>query len=334
LSERLQHLPGTEAVGMADANPFETRRSFEVTTSFTVEGRPPDPPGREKQTEWLPVSAGYFKALGVPLLRGRLFNANEDLRDTPPVVLINQTFARRYFPGEDPIGKHLTLGIAHDTGAGPVVTAQGEIVGVVGDVKDQSLADSVGPCTYSPYSSGPFHLAVILRSTADPSTLMRATQAAIRELDPDVPVYDFRSLDRAISASVSQERFYTLLLGAFAAIALVLAALGIYGVISYVVSQRTSELGIRIALGAAPERVLRHVLSDGMGLTLGGLALGLLGAVGFTRAISTLLFGVPPLDPLTYLGVICGLTAVALFACWIPARRAARLDPVIAMRAE
>jgi putative ABC transport system permease protein len=336
LSERLRNMPGTQAIGIADANPFETQRTFEITTSFNVDGRPKNPLGHDTETELMPVTAGYFRALGVPLMRGRLFSAAEDLNDTPPVVIVNQAFVRRYFPGEEAIGKRIVLGIAHGTGdpSNPDETAQGEIIGIVGDVREQSLADTVSPRTYVPFNAGPFHVAALLRTTADPDAVAQAIRASIRELDPDVPVYDLHTLDDALSASVAQPRFYAILLGTFATIALILAALGIYGVISYTVSQRTTELGIRIALGAAPERVLRLVLGDGMGLTAAGLAIGVLGAVGLTRTISTLLFGVPPLDPLTYVATILGLAAVAALACWIPARRAARVDPVIAMRTE
>jgi putative ABC transport system permease protein len=336
LNDRLRGLPGTQAVGIAGANPFETLRNFDLSTSFTVDGRPKPPPGQETETQYQPVTSGYFQALGVPLIRGRLFSAAEDLKDSPPVVIINQAFVQRYFPNEDPIGRHLVLGITHGTGdpAQPELTAEGDIIGIVGNVREQSLADTVSPCTYVPFNSGPFHVAALVRTSADPALVSRAMRLAVRAIDPDIAVYDVHSLDRALSVSVAQPRFYVLLLGSFATIALILAALGIYGVISYSVSQRTTELGIRIALGAAPDRVLRLVLRGGMGLTAAGLAIGVLGAVGLTRAISTLLFGIPPLDPLTYVGAILGLAAVALLACWIPARRAARVDPVTAMRAE
>jgi putative ABC transport system permease protein len=336
LIERLRHLPGTVDAGVANAYPFAAYKGFEVSTSFDVAGQPRAMPGQEPITHLAGVSSGYFRALAIPLMSGRVFTPDEDWRDAPPVLVINQAFARKFFSGRNPIGERLVLGIDHHTGPNPTdtLTTQGEIIGVVGDVRDASLADTVQPWTYAPFGSLPFHVSGVLRTTADPATATRAIVATVNELDPEVPVYDISTMNQALSASVAQPRFFTLLLGAFAAIALALAAIGIYGVISYSVSQRTSEIGIRIALGAAPERVLRLVLGGGMSLTAAGLVIGVLGAVGFARTISTLLFGIPPFDPLTYVGVVFGLAAVALLACWVPARRAARVDPVIAMRTE
>ncbi|HZS58121.1 MAG TPA: ABC transporter permease [Gemmatimonadaceae bacterium] len=335
--DRLRHLPGTIDAGVADAYPFAAFTPFQVETYFHIVGQPPAPPGQQTSTHLVGVSSGYFHALGIPLVSGRLYTATEDWRDTPPVVVVNQAFARKFFSGRSPIGEHVVLGISHTTGPNKdtdTLTTQGEIIGVVGDVHDASLADSVGPWLYAPYGALPFHVAGVMRTSADPATATRAIVATIAEVDPNVSVYDISTMNHALAASVAQPRFFTALLGAFAAIALTLAALGIYGVISYSVSQRTSEIGIRIALGAEPERVLQLVLGGGMSLTAIGLGLGVLGALGFSRAISTLLFGIPPFDPLTYVGVVFGLAAVALLACWVPARRAANVDPVIAMRNE
>ena len=334
LIERLRALPGTEAVGIADARPFETRRSFSIGTSFEIVGQPASLPGTERNTDLLPVTSGYFRALDVPLLVGRTFTADEDRRDVPPVVVVNEAFARRYFPGRSPVGQQMVLGITHDTGAteGDTATSRGEIVGVVGDVKELSLGETVGPRTYVPFGTLPFHISVVVRTKADPAPLFPAIRSVVRAIDPTIAIYDITTLSHALSASVSQPLFYALLLGGFAAIALILAAIGIYGVISYVVSERTGEMGIRMALGASPDRIVRLVLSGGLTLTAAGATLGAVGAIGLTRAISTLLFGVRPLDPLTYAAVIGGLFAVALFACWIPARRAARVDPAIAIR--
>jgi putative ABC transport system permease protein len=336
LIDRLRSLPGTIDAGVTDEYPFAAIKSFGASTSFNVVGQPPAAVGQEPTTDLAGVSSGYFRALAIQLLKGRIFTSAEDWGDTPPVVVINQAFARKFFPGRTPIGEHIVLGFSHTTGPKPTdtLTSQGEIIGVVADTRDESLADSVRPWTYVPFGALPFHVSGVLRTTADPATATRAIIATVGEIDPEVPVYDISTMNQALSASVAQPRFFTVLLGAFAAIALALAALGIYGVISYSVSQRTSELGIRIALGAAPDRVLRLVLGGGMTLTAAGLLVGVLGAIGFTRAISTLLFGIPPSDPLTYVGVVLGLSAVALFACWVPARRAARVDPVIAMRTQ
>jgi putative ABC transport system permease protein len=336
LIDRLRHLPGTIEAGVTNAYPFAAHEGFKVGTTFNVVGQPHAPPGQEPATQLEGVSSGYFRALGIRLVNGRIFTSAEDRRDMPPVAVINQAFASKYFPGRNPIGERLILGLSHSTGPNPTdtLTAQGEIVGVVGNVREASLADTVKPLTYVPYSSLPFQVSGVLRTTADQSTARRAILATVGELDPNLPVYDISTMNRALAASVAQQRFFAALLGMFAAIALALAAIGIYGVISYSVSQRTSEIGIRIALGAAPERVLRLVLGGGMSLTAVGLVIGVLGAAGFARGISTLLFGIPPFDPLTYVGVVFGLAAVALLACWVPARRAARVDPVIAMRTE
>jgi putative ABC transport system permease protein len=335
--DRLRHLPGTVDAGVADAYPFAALKPFQISTSFRIVGLPPALPGQEPVTNLVGVSSGYFHALGIPPVSGRLYTAAEDWHDVPPVVVVNQAFARKFFAGRNPIGEHMVLGISHGTGPNKdtdTLTTRGEIIGVVGDLHDASLADTVGPWTYVPYGAFPFHVAGVLRTTADPATATRAIVSTVAEIDPTVPVYNISTMNHALAASVAQPRFFTALLGAFAAIALTLAALGIYGVISYSVSQRTSELGIRIALGAEPERVLQLVLGGGMSLAAMGLVLGVFGAIGFSRAISTLLFGIPPFDPLTYVGVVLGLSAVALLACWVPARRAARVDPVIAMRTE
>jgi predicted permease len=336
LIERLRALPGTEDVGVAGARPFETMRNFSISTSFSVVGQPPAPRGKEPDTELLPVSSGYFRALGVPLIGGRTFTEGESRWDVPPVVVVNQAFVRRYFPNESPLGKQIVLGITHDTGAteADTATSRGEIVGVVGDVKELSLADAVGPRTYVPYSTLPFSMSVVIRASANPAPLFRAIRSVVRDIDPNIAVYDLTTLDGALDTSVAQPRFYAVLLGGFAVIALVLAALGIYGVISYAVSQRTGEFGIRMALGATPGRLLRLVLGGGMTLTAAGVALGLLGAIGLTRVISSLLFGIEPIDLLTYTGVVAALFGVAILACWVPARRAARVDSAIAMRAE
>jgi putative ABC transport system permease protein len=336
LIDRLRHLSGVVDAGIADEYPFATRRAFQMGTSFKVVGQPPAEVGHEPTIDIVGVTSGYFHALDVRLMRGRLFNANEDWHDTPPVIVVNQAFVSKYAKDHNPIGERLVFGLTHGTGPNPTdtLTAQGEIVGIVADVRESSLGETVAPRAYFPFSALPFHMSAVLRTTADPAVLSREIHDAVHELDPDLPVYGLATMHDELSASVAEPRFFTALLGAFATIALILASLGIYGVISYAVTQRTSELGIRIALGADPARVLRLVLGGGMALTGAGVVTGVLGAMGFARAISTLLFGIPPLDPSTYVGVVLGLAAVALLACWIPARRAARVDPVIAMRTE
>lgn len=213
------------------------------------------------------------------------------------------------------------------------MTLGGEIVGVVGNVKRRGLADEVYPETYASYMQPTFSaFAVVVRSAASPSAVMGAIRSQMRELDRDLPVSELRQLEELVSASVSRPRFYTVLLGAFAGIALILAAVGIYGVISYAVSLRTRELGIRLALGATGRQVSRLVLRQGVTLAVAGVVVGGAGAYWLTRLLNKLLFGVTPSDPLTFFGVAGLLTAIAALACYIPARRAARVDPLLAMR--
>jgi putative ABC transport system permease protein len=236
----------------------------------------------------------------------------------------------------NPLGKHKTLGISHDNAeSGTSVTTKGEIVGIIADVKQVGLEKPPAPDMYVPFGLLPLEdMTFFVRSTADLNALGNAVRARVREVDAALPINEFSSMEQAAAESVSQPRFYMMLLSAFAGLALVLAALGIYGVISYSVSQRTRELGIRIALGATHERVVRLVLSQGILLTSVGVAIGLVGAYWLTSLISALLFGVGTADPLTFGGVAALLLGVAWMASYLPARRAARVDPVIAMRAE
>jgi putative ABC transport system permease protein len=273
--------------------------------------------------------------MGIRLIRGRTFTASEDRAEGPPVVVVNQALARHYFSNEDPIGKYIVLGITHTTGPSPGDTlhSQGEIVGIVANVKQNSLADTAVPATYVPYGTMPFDVSVVVRTTADRRMVESAIRAQLRQLDPDVPVFAMGTVASSLSASLAQPRFYMMLLGAFAALALVLAAVGIYGVLSYAVSQRSREIGIRIALGASSRRVAREVLGHGLRMALLGVAIGLAGAVAFTRFIAGLLYGVRPLDALTLTVVTVALIAAAVAACYLPARRAANADPLEAMRA-
>jgi ABC-type antimicrobial peptide transport system permease subunit len=250
------------------------------------------------------------------------------------VSIVNQEFVKRYFPNENPIGKRIELGWDQDTAStGGNMTLGGEIVGVVANVKRRGLSQEVFPETYASYMQPTFsNFSVVVRSTADPSTVMAAIRAQIRELDRDLPLSDLRQLKELVAASVSRPRFYTTILGVFASIALILAAVGIYGVISYAVSLRTRELGIRIALGATGRQVSGLVLQQGVGLAIAGVAVGGAGAYWLTRLLSKLLFGVSATDPLTFVGVAALLTAIAAIASFVPARRAAKVDPLLAMR--
>jgi predicted permease len=336
LLERLEQLPGTEDVAVTGTRPIDPVAPFGVMTSFDIVGRPPVPPAQRPSTAVVPVSPDFFRTLRIPLIRGRTFTAAEDGPGVPPVVVVNQEFVRRYFPGEDPIGKHIILGVSHDTGSSPAdsLRARGEIVGIVGDVKQNALSEQTAPAAYIGYGTLPLGVSIVLRSTANPATVQTAVRQQVREIDPDVAVYNLTTMAEAMAESVSEPRFYTQLLGGFAAIAVTLAALGIYGVISYGVSQRTRELGIRIALGATPRRVVRLVLRSGLLITAIGIGIGIAAALGLTRLIATMLFDVAPADPVTFIVVPVVLVGVALLASWLPARRAAMVDPTIAMRAE
>ena len=333
LSEQLERLPGVEGVAVSS---MRLLSGSGIRTLVKIAGRPEPAPGNEAVSAVDAVSPGYFRELGIPLKQGRLYTAAEDRSDARQVVVVNQELVRRYFPNENPIGQRITLGVSHDTAQlGTEVESGGEIIGVVGDVKLLGLARENYPMTYVPYGALPLNdISVVVRSSADQKLIESEIRAAVRAVDPELPVYGLATADQIVSDSVAQPRFYLVLIGAFAAMALLLAALGIYGVISYTVSERTRELGIRIALGASSERVMRLVVGEGLWLTVVGVAMGLVAAVGLTRLIASLLFGVGAFDPLTFAGVAILLVGVAAVSSWLPARRAARVDPVIAMRVE
>jgi putative ABC transport system permease protein len=331
--EKLSSLPGTRSVAVSCDRPLQRSGMY---LTFEVDGRAPSRVDSRPAAALHPAGATYFNTLGVRLVRGRFYTKQEESFSVPPVLVVNEAFVRKYFPNEDALGKHITLGISHDTAeTGTSVTTKGEIVGIIADVKQVGLEKPPAPDMYVPFGLLPLEdMTFFVRSTADLNALGNAVRARVREVDAALPINEFSSMEQAAAESVSQPRFYMMLLSAFAGLALVLAALGIYGVISYSVSQRTRELGIRIALGATHERVVRLVLSQGILLTSVGVAIGLVGAYWLTSLISALLFGVGTADPLTFGGVAALLLGVAWMASYLPARRAARVDPVIAMRAE
>jgi len=332
--DRLSALPGTQSVAVAFARPMEPHA---MRTSFDVDGQPPAPQEKRMITEVHPVSWNFFANMGIPVIRGRAFTPQEENFGVPQVVLVSESFARKYFPNENAIGKRITLGISHDTvsTAKSEVTVRGEIIGIVGDVKQRGLAQEVYPTTYVGWGTFPItDMAVLVRSTADVATLSAAIRETVQAVDPAMPVYDLRPMEDVVSESVAQPRFYTTLLSAFGGLALLLAALGIYGVISYSVAQRTRELGIRIALGATHDRVLRLVLRQGIGLGVFGVVIGLAGSLWLVHLLAALLYGVQATDTLTFVSVAAVLVGIASVASYLPARRAARVDPVIAMRAD
>lgn len=322
LIEKTSSIPGVIAVGASQSLPIQG----DYLVGFNIQGRPPDPPGEDKSTNYYAVTPDYFKAMGIPLLRGRLFT-EQDSRNAPRVAVINETMARTYFSDEDPIGKGINL-------------SQGRegfrlIVGIVGDVKQYGLAQPTTLQTYEPYLQMPFSgLTLVVRTEGHPAALSGLIRSQVLAIDKEQPVSRIRTLDQIISGSVQQQRFTMLLLGVFAAVALILAAVGLYGVMSYAVTQRTHEIGIRMALGANAGNVLRLVAGQGMALALIGVAIGLAAAFAITRVMSKLLFAVSTTDPLTFASISVLLTGVALVACLAPARRATKVDPMVALRHE
>lgn len=325
LMTRLQAQPGMQDSAIAGPLPIV---DCCVTLSFQIVGNPPPQAGAADTANYVPASPQYFSVMGIPLLRGRLFNES-DSSSSVPVALISEALAKHYFPNEDPLGRHLMFGFP----ANGIVSR--EIVGIVGDIHDVSLGKQPGPILYVPYAQAPLYGGeVVVKSTLSTSAVVSTIRTVTQGIDKNLPVTDIAALPDVLTASVAQPRFRTLLLGLFSVIALILAAVGIFGVISYSVSRRTHELGIRMALGAQPGSVLSMILRETLALTLIGIAVGVPCAVATARLIAHLLFNVTPYDPVTLALVPLVLVAAALLACYIPARRAARVDPMVALRHE
>ncbi len=321
LLERLGQLPGVSAVGTISLLPL---RGDGPDGTFLIN----NDPARKGSADFRRASAGYFAAMGIPLLRGRTFDRS-DQPNSPHAALISESMARKYWPNENPIGEAIQFG-----------NMDGDlrllhVVGVVGDVHDRGVDAATKPMVYAnglqrlPSSS----MSVVVRAQVSPAALVPAMREAVRSLDPQLPL-NFRTLDQVFSSSLDQRRFSLVIFGAFGTVALLLAAMGIYGVTNYAVTQRTHEIGIRMALGAQVRDVLKLVLRNGMSLALIGAALGVAGAFATTRVMSSLLFGVAPTDPATFTAVIVVLIVVAFLACYLPARRATRVDPLVALRNE
>jgi putative ABC transport system permease protein len=292
---------------------------------FTVEGRDMQsgqPPVAERSS----VTPGYFHLLGIPLLRGRLFN-ELDGDMTPQVAVINEAFARTYWPNENPLGQRFKSNRA----GSPWIA----VVGVIANARIESLAEADVPQIYLDlYQTGAHRLAIFLRGHLDAVAIPAEVGRQVQSVDPTLPVFDAQTLNETVSASLAERRFSMEMVGLFALTALLLAGVGIYGVISYMVSERTHEIGIRLALGATSRNILSTVLKQGLRLAIAGAAVGLIGALIVTRLMAGLLYGVKPTDPLTFAGVAVLLIIVALLACYIPARRAIRIDPLAALRYE
>ena len=329
LIERVSALPGVQATGAATAVPFSDAhwgghmgRGFRIEDSAGVRA--------EDWTGYYSVSPNYFRAMGIPLLRGRLFT-EIDTKGALRVAIINSTMAKRYFPNEDPIGKRIRLTSMFNND--PEVYR--EIVGIVGDVKSNSLAQETPPQTYEPHTQEPFHfMTLVVRTAGDPTGVNEAIRREVLQLDKEQPVFRIETLDQLIATSTGHRRFSMMLFAVFAAAAIALASVGLYGVMSYAVTQRTHEVGIRMALGAQRSDVLGLILRQGLRLTLSGIAIGLIAAWAATRLLINLLYGVSATDLPTFTGVSLLLIGIALLACYIPARRATKVDPMVALRTD
>jgi len=323
LLDELKTVPGVNTVALGTAAPTE---GAYMNSSIVVAGRPAPVERDAQQTFVNVVSPDYFRALGSPLKQGRLFT-DADNESAPSVAVINETLARAYFPGESPIGQRIALRGAPNEWR--------EIVGIVADINQFGLEKEHKPTFYAPFrQEDAVALNLVVRTAADPAALLPALRARILAADKFTAITRVRTLEELVSASIAQPRFYALLLALFAGIALTLAVIGIYGVMAYSVSRRTHEIGIRMALGAEASRIVRMIVGQGILLIGVGVSLGLLAARGLTGVLRDLLFGVQPTDPVTFALIASGLTLAALPACWIPARRAARVDPLTALRHE
>ncbi len=328
LMPRLEALPGAGPAGATLGLPLNRRR-FNIT--FEIRDNPPLPPAQQPSMEMRPVTAGYFKAMGIPIVRGRSFGSG-DVLSSPQVVIISEAAAKKYFPNENPLGRWITMGYGRDKNK---PRPGGEIVGIAADVKDRGLAFDAWPEIYLPYAQLPITgMEILLRTQGDPMALAKAVEGVVHELDREMPLSRVRSFDALVAASISQPRFYALLLGFFATVAVSLAALGIFGVMSFSVVQRSREIGVRLALGAAPSAVRAMVLRQAMTLVFAGVAGGVLGALALSKTISGLLFQLSPTDPGTLAAVAGLLSVVAFLASYLPARQATKVDPLITLRSE
>ncbi len=328
LSERIAALPSVTSASAVSVLPLSGQNS---AVGFSIEGIPTDPNNAFPHESYLRITRPeYFNTMGITLLQGRDFDARDTLQGNA-VVIINETLARKHFPGQNPLGRRISPSFAIDDRG----TLAREIIGVVKDVHHASLREESGNEIYAPHSQAPFNtLTMVARTSSDPQALIASVRREVIALDSELPVFNVRTLEETLSRSVAQPRFNTLLLAIFAGLALLLTAIGLYGVMAYSVTQRTRELGIRLALGAQRSNVLSLVIRQGMLLAGIGLGVGTVVAFALTRLMESFLFGVSATDPLTFGGIALLLAVVALAACFIPARRATKVDPMVALRYE
>jgi putative ABC transport system permease protein len=325
VQERVRTVPGVVSAGIVDVLPLTGGN----TTRFSIDGDPLPPPGQDTEANIRRVSDTYFQTLGVPLLTGRMFDQRDGNPNSPGVVIINKSMADRMFAGREPVGMRLRYTTAQ--------VPPDLIIGVVGDVKITGLDEAIKPVLYFPMRQSPSVLAsLVTRTHGDPATLGTAIRNEIRNVEPDVAIRNLRTMDEMIAQTPASfmRRFPALLMSIFAGVALLLASIGIYGVISYSVSQQTHYIGVRMALGASSFDILKMILKQGMLLALLGVGIGVLAALALMRLLRTLLFEVSTTDVVTFALVTVVLLLVALLACYLPARRATKVDPLIALRYE
>ena len=328
LHDSVSNLPGVQAAAIGYDNPLQTN----WIDSFEIEGRVAAPDSRALQANFNPIGPDYFVTVGAPMVSGRQFTPQDD-PDHPGVVIVNESFVRRYFPNEEPLGQRLKIGPPPRLWRGQRLSSGFEIVGVVRDVKSAGLHAATEPTYYVPATQAPLQdMTLLVRTTTEPTSIVPALRQTVWSIDPNQPISNVNTMEKIVSESIAQPRLNTALMGLFGALALILAAVGIYGLLSYTVAQRTQEMGIRMALGAQVSDVLRLVLKQGMVLAIIGQVIGLAGAFALTRLIRGLLFGVTPTDATIFIAVTGVLMTIALLACYLPARRATKVDPLVALR--
>jgi len=329
LIQRISVLPDVDAVAIAYDHPPEAN----MVDDFRIEGRTGSEAEQSASANFQPVSSDYFRTIGMTIISGRPFTQQDD-QDHPGVAIVNEAFAHKYLPSGKALGQRIQPVLPAEIWNNERLTSF-EVVGVARNVKSADRNAESEPTYYLPATQAPFQaMTILVRTRNDPTTLVSALRNAVQTIDPTLPVTNIRTLDQIVSDSIAQPRLNMLLMGLFGGLALLLAAVGIYGLLSYSVTERTREIGTRMALGAQVPDVLRLVLKQGMTLALIGEVIGLFGAFALTRVIRGLLFGVAPTDVTTFLAVAAVLTGVALLACYLPARRAAKVDPLVALRYE
>jgi putative ABC transport system permease protein len=321
--DKVEALPGVDSASVANHLPLGFAS---MGTAVSIAGYQPPPGLPGIPIGFVGVGPGYFRTLGIPLLSGREFD-RQDSQTSPGVVIINEAMAQRYWPDQNPVGKEMSLAFGK--------RQRLEIVGVVATGKYRSLQEENQPFMFRPFAQVyGAQAALVVQTTGDPKPMLATVQRAIHAVDPNLPVLDAETLAQYMSIPLFVPRFTGTLLGVFGVLALLLAALGLSGVVAYYVGLRTREIGVHMALGAAPRDVLELVVKQGMRLSLAGVLIGLVAALGVSRVLSGLLFGIRPTDPITYIGVAVVLTTTMLLACYLPARRATKVDPMVALRYE